>query len=69
MLRGYAMQPAIKQPHLVAVRSSVRAVDWHTNGRGHAMRINAETCLAIPAKEVQQAQRVPPKHQATAAIL
>lgn len=55
--------------HLVAISSGMRAVDWDTDGRGHAMRINAEACLAVAAKEVQQAQCVPPKYQATAAVL
>lgn len=38
--------------HLVAIRSGVQAVDRHADGRGHAMRINAEACLAIAAEEV-----------------
>jgi hypothetical protein len=69
MLHGYAVQPAIKLMHLVAIRSGVWAVNRHADGRGHAVRINAEASLAVATEEVQQAQRVPPKHQATAAIL
>jgi hypothetical protein len=33
------------------------------------MGVDAEACFSVAPKKVQQAQRVPPEHQATTAIL